>query len=154
MIIYIGIVVLLLVSDLVVKYLIATNISIGESISIIDGLLYITHIKNTGAAWGILKDGRWFFVVITVLLFVFLIYFFKREKNTVIRTALAIIMGGALGNFVERLIFGEVTDFIGVYIFSYEFPIFNIADISVVCGTILLGFYIIFLDKGREDDRK
>lgn len=119
----------------------------GGSIKIIGDFLRFTYAENRGAAFSILQDQRVFFIIITVIMLGILAYIYFKMKNITKMSKLAIgmIAGGAIGNFIDRVRFGFVVDFIDVRFGSfYNFPIFNIADSFVVCGTILMIILILF----------
>jgi signal peptidase II len=127
------------------KWLIIENMELGESIPIIDSFFYITSHRNTGAAWGILEGKMWFFYIITIIVVFALLYYLKKSVNegVLFRFSLALMLGGAIGNFIDRVIRQEVVDFIHTYPFGYNFPIFNIADSSLVIGVALLMIYMV-----------
>lgn len=119
----------------------------GGSIKIIGEFLRFTYAENRGAAFSILQDQRVFFIVITVVMLGVLAYIYFKTKNItkLSKLSIAMIAGGAIGNFIDRVRLGFVVDFIDVRFGSfYNFPIFNIADSFVVCGTILMIFLILF----------
>lgn len=119
----------------------------GGSIKIIGDFLRFTYAENRGAAFSILQDQRVFFIIVTIIMLVVLAYIYFKTKNITKLSKLAIgmIAGGAIGNFIDRVRFGFVVDFIDVRFGSfYNFPIFNIADSFVVCGTILMIILILF----------
>ena len=96
------------------------NMELGTSIPIIDNVLYITSHRNRGAAWGILENKMWFFYIITVVFVVFIVFYMKKYAKTdkLLEISLGLILGGAIGNFIDRVFRQEVVDFIHVYIFS------------------------------------
>ena len=140
--------------DQVTKWLIVTKMYLGESIPVIDDFLYITSHRNRGAAWGILQGQMWFFYVITIIVIVAIIYYIQKvaKGKLLLGTSLALMLGGAIGNFIDRVVRKEVVDFIHTYIFSYNFPVFNIADSALVIGVILL--MIQMLREERESKEK
>lgn len=147
--------ILVVVIDQATKYIILKSMEIGGKIPVIDGFFYITLHKNTGAAWGILQNARPFFLVLIPVISAFIVYYMLKNKNRMLSFALSLILGGAAGNYIDRIVWGKVTDFLLFYIGSYEFPIFNAADIAITCGTILLAIYILFIYKepsGRKRD--
>ncbi len=143
-IILIGIIVII---DQVVKYIIIQNVEIGSLVTVIDKFFYITHIKNTGAAWSILQGKRIFFVVVTFLACLLIGYYLYKAEHKLLKLALSLIFAGAMGNLIDRVVKGSVTDFLEFHFGSYIFPVFNIADMSVVIGTCLLAFYMFFIYK-------
>ncbi|MED0714535.1 signal peptidase II [Aeribacillus sp. FSL K6-1121] len=136
------------------KWLIVKNMEIGESIEIINGFLYITSHRNKGAAWGILQNQMLFFYVITIIVVVAIIYYMQKyaKQNAMLGVALSLMLGGAIGNFIDRLFRKEVVDFIHTYIFGYNFPIFNIADSSLTIGVILLFIYFLFFEEKKQKE--
>ncbi|MDQ0161658.1 signal peptidase II [Bacillus alveayuensis] len=130
------------------KWIIVQNLKLGESLPIIDGFLYITSHRNKGAAWGILQGQMGFFYVITIIVIVGIIYYMQKyaKREPLMGIALAFMLGGAVGNFIDRLFRKEVVDFINTFIFSYDFPIFNIADAALTIGVLLLFIYMIFFE--------
>ncbi len=145
--IWILISVLVIVIDRISKYVVVKDIKPGEMIPVVDKFFYLTLHKNPGAAWGILQNGRLFFLILIPIIAAVIVYVMIRLKNRLLRFSLALILGGAFGNYIDRLLEGKVTDFLLFYIGNYEFPIFNAADIAVTCGTILLAVYVIFIYK-------
>ena len=136
--------------DQLVKFLVITNIKQENSITIINGFFYITYIKNSGAAWSILQNGRLFFIILTPVIMAVIYYYLYKADNQVLKLSLSLILGGAFGNFIDRLFRGSVIDFLEFHFGSYVFPIFNIADSFVVVGTCLLAIYLLFIHKEKE----
>ena len=126
--------------DQFTKWLIVKNMELGESIPIIDNVLYITSHRNRGAAWGMLQNQMWFFYIITVVFVIGVIYYIQKygKRDKFLGLALALILGGAIGNFIDRVWRKEVVDFIHTYIFSYNFPVFNVADSALCIGVALI----------------
>ncbi len=124
---------------------------IGDSIPIIDGFFYITSHRNSGAAWGILQGQMWFFYVITLVVIAGIIYYLERDgqKDKLLGVALALMLGGAIGNFIDRIFRQEVVDFAHFVLGDYHYPIFNIADSSLCVGVILL--FIQMLLDGKKN---
>ncbi|MNO15217.1 Lipoprotein signal peptidase [compost metagenome] len=123
------------------KYLIATGLTIGEQIPVIGNFFLITSHRNRGAAFGILQDQRWFFIIVTVIVLVGLIWYLlkvKNQRNKLLPIALSLVLGGAVGNFLDRAVSGEVVDFLQFNFGSYTFPIFNVADSCIVVGVSLI----------------
>lgn len=138
--------------DQVSKYLTQAYVDIGQQIEWIPGLLSITHIHNTGAAWSILEGQMWFFYIITVIVAVMIIYYMQQMKNEpLLKTGLAFILGGALGNFIDRLLHQYVIDMIQLDFI--DFPIFNLADTALTIGVILLFIQYIFLDRQEKESK-
>lgn len=122
------------------KWLVVKKMELGESIAVIENFFYITSHRNRGAAWGILQGQMWFFYVITIIVIIGIVYYIQKaaKGKTLLGIALGLMLGGAIGNFYDRVVHQEVVDFIHTFIFSYNFPIFNIADSALVVGVGLL----------------
>ena len=147
--IYYLLAVLIILLDQWTKWIIVKQMELGESIEVITNFLYITSHRNRGAAWGILEGQMWFFYIITVVVIIGIVYYMQKwAKGKILASvALALMLGGAIGNFIDRLFRQEVVDFVDVYIFGYDFPIFNIADSSLVIGVILLMIWMLIEER-------
>ena len=133
----------LLVIDLVTKYLTTTFIDYGQTVDFIPYVLSLTYVKNDGAAWSLFAGSRWYFVAITVVILAVITGYIikKKPQSKLARLSFALIFAGALGNLVERILYGFVTDMIQTEFMT--FPVFNFADCCVVVGTGLLCLYIL-----------
>jgi signal peptidase II len=139
--------------DQFTKWLIVNNMLLGESIPIINNVLYITSHRNRGAAWGILQGQMWLFYVITIVVIVGIIFYLQKAARgkMLLGVSLALMLGGSIGNFIDRVMRKEVVDFIHAYIFNYNFPVFNIADSSLVIGVILLMIQMLLDERGSKE---
>ncbi|MCM3489658.1 MULTISPECIES: signal peptidase II [Alkalihalophilus] len=139
--------------DQVTKWIVDTSMEIGESILVIENVLYITSHRNQGAAFGILQGQMWFFYIITTIVIIGIIYYMEKEAkgDVLFATSLALILGGAVGNFIDRVFRGEVVDFVDTFIFGYNFAIFNVADAALCIGVGLL-FIKMFQDERRKKE--
>lgn len=129
------------VLDYITKRWIVNNMKINEQFSVIGDFFLITSHRNRGAAFGILQEQRVFFIIITIVILVGILWYahIMREKGSkTLLVGLALVLGGALGNFIDRVRFGEVVDFFKFNFGSYTFPIFNIADSAIVIGVGLI----------------
>lgn len=135
--------------DQITKLAVVKWMEVGESIPLIDSFLYLTSHRNAGAAFGILENQRIFFIVTTLVVVIAIIYMLEKERqiNRVSSIALSLIMGGAIGNFIDRLFSGKVVDFIDIYIFTYDYPIFNVADSAIVIGVFLFILDMLVLSR-------
>src|SRR5690625_84846 len=133
------------------KWLIVKYMELYEQITVIENFFYITSHRNKGAAWGILQGQFIFFYIITVLFTIGIIYYLHKygKNNRGLAISLSFILGGAIGNFIDRLFRKEVVDFLDVMIFTYDYPIFNIADSFLVIGVILFAI-ITLIDERRS----
>ncbi len=127
-----------LLLDQVTKWLVIRKMDLYESIPLLDGVFYITSHRNSGAAFGILQGQQWLFIPITVLVVAFLIYYLARLRNShpLASWSFALLLGGAVGNLIDRIRFGEVVDFLDFRLIN--FPIFNVADSAIVIGVTFL----------------
>ena len=125
------------------KWLVVRYMELGESIPIIENVLYITSHRNRGAAWGMLQGQFWLFYIVTVVVVVGIVIYIQRLQPTqrLFGIALGLMLGGALGNFIDRVFRKEVVDFVHTYIFNYSFPIFNVADAALTIGVALMFIY-------------
>lgn len=134
--------------DQITKSLISTYLKLNESIEIIKDFFYIRYINNKGASWGILENNRILLIGLSIIAIIMIIRYSYSFKKTKLNTyGFGLLLGGILGNLSDRLIFGYVKDFLDFIIFKYDFPVFNIADISIVIGVVLL---IISILKGED----
>lgn len=157
---------LVVVLDQLTKFIVNANMELYDSVNVIPGILNFTYIRNDGAAWGILDDKRWVFLIMSTVAICVIIYVLIKYKNQhiMMKLPLAIILGGGIGNMIDRTLYteeflngqcrlfgegyrlfdGVVVDFIEAAFI--DFPVFNIADSAVTVGTILLFVYVIFID--------
>ena len=136
-----AIVAVTIIFDQLTKFLVVKYMTLGQSISVNDNFLYITSHRNEGAAWGILQGKMIFFYVVTLVVIGLVILWIRKldiKKEKLLVIALSLILGGALGNFIDRVMYQHVVDFINTYIFGYDFPIFNIADSALCIGVFLM----------------
>ena len=136
-----AIVAVTIIVDQLTKFLVVKYMTLGQSISVIDNFLYITSHRNEGAAWGILQGKMIFFYVVTLVVIGLVILWIRKldiKKEKLLVIAISLILGGALGNFIDRVMYQHVVDFINTYIFGYDFPIFNIADSALCIGVFLM----------------
>ena len=146
-----GWMVLVFVADRVTKALAVRGLPLGESVPVIEGVLHWTHVQNTGAAFGILRGRFLFFVVANVVLLAGILWWhhFSRDGHLMSRPAAGMILGGALGNQVDRIAWGYVVDFIDFRVW----PVFNVADIGLVVGSVLLAVHLWRVSAKEEQER-
>ncbi len=143
-----------IVLDQLTKFYIQKSMKLHQSIKIIDGLFDITYVLNKGAAFSFLADkSEGFIVPFFIIVSVFAIgiigfLFYKTEKNDYISLiAFALLLGGSIGNLIDRIRHGAVTDFLDFYFQQYHWPAFNIADSAITTGIVLFFFSQIFFKK-------
>lgn len=139
-----------LILDQVIKLIVKTNMALSSTITVIPRFFFITHVENEGAAWSILEGKSIFLVLISILFLVFLISCLRKDqRNTKINIiSYGLIMGGIIGNMLDRIFYQKVIDFLSFKIFNYYFPVFNIADMAIVIGMIL--FIVDVILEGNE----
>lgn len=143
-----GITFLILALDQVSKSLITIFMKVNESLTLIPNFFKLTLCYNTGAAWGLFANNTIVIAIGTIISLIIIYHFiYCFKKNWQNNIAFGLILGGLGGNLIDRIIFGYVRDFLDFYIFGYDFPIFNISDMGIVIGVILL---IIAVWKGED----
>ena len=134
--------------DQITKCFISSFLKLNQEVKIIKSLFYLRYINNTGASWGILSNYKVLLIVLSVVAIIIIIRYINTFKNTLINTyGLGFLLAGITGNLCDRLLFGYVRDFLDFYIFKYDFPVFNVADIFIVSGVVLI---IISIIKGED----
>ena len=135
------------------KYLTVQNISLGETKEFIPGFLSLTHLRNTGAAWSLLEGKMIFFYVITVIVSVVIIYLLIKnyKKSNWYSVGLSFVLAGAIGNFIDRVRLGYVVDMLQTDFMN--FPIFNVADSTLVVGVICIFIYLILDEKAAKEGK-
>lgn len=148
MIIWLTLVVILL--DMVSKYIVSRLLIVNESVMIIKNFFNITYVRNTGAAFSIFSGNTFLVMIVSFIIIIGIILYISKNKpsNKIEKISYSLILGGAIGNFIDRIIYGYVRDFIEIDIFGWDYPIFNLADVFVVVGVILL---VIATWRGRND---
>lgn len=138
--------------DQVTKYLIRQNLGPQDIIKIIPGI-NIVHVTNTGAAFGILRGaGNNFFIIVSLIAITIIIYLLIKEKRHSIPYSL--ILSGAIGNLLDRILIGHVTDFIDLYAGRFHWPAFNIADACLTVGIIILGIQLLSGERSLDERNK
>jgi signal peptidase II len=143
----------LLVADQVTKALVVANIGVGERVNLLGDYVQIWHAQNSGAAFSLLQGGSALFLAVSVLSLVMVAYFHRTllTRPTWLHLVLGVVLGGTLGNFVDRLRQGYVTDWASVGIGDLRWPTFNVADSSIVVG---IGILVLYLLLGNLDRRE
>lgn len=143
--------------DQIVKIIIRVNLEVGKNIPILKGFFHITHIENTGAAWGGLSNLTVFLIILSIGILGFFIYLYKDidfKNKKVFSISLVMVISGTIGNLIDRIIFQSVTDFLDFYIFGYDYPVFNIADILLVIGFFIFLVDLVFLSDKRKEEKE
>lgn len=138
--------------DQIIKYVISNNIILNTNITIIDKFFYLTNVHNDGAAFSILSGNVIFLILMTIISLVVIYFLFIKDKTTskIEKVFISMLLGGIIGNFIDRLIHGYVIDYLETIIFNYHFPIFNFADICIVLG--IIGIMLVGIKNNKSDN--
>ena len=127
-----------------------------HNMTLVEGFMDLTFVENRGVAFGMFSGQRWFILVLTVVIVGILVYFYRtlpaKKEYTPVRASLILVLAGAIGNIIDRVFRGYVVDFFEFTFFDW--PVFNVADIYVVVGVILMLFLILFVVKDEDLDLK
>jgi len=143
---------LLIVIDQITKWAASSNLKPIMDYPIINGWLHLHYSENTGAAFGMFSDCRWIFITVSIVFVIICIgaVIMKKVEHPLCAAAVSMIIAGGVGNLIDRIRLGYVVDFI--YVKIINFAIFNVADMCVCIGAVLLGYYILFIyGKSTED---
>lgn len=143
-----------IVLDQISKWAIIRNLKVHESVPVVTDLFNLVHVRNRGMAFGFMNrsdiDLAFYFLLAASLgaVVLLLIWFFRLKEGDIrLQLGLSLILGGALGNLIDRLRFGEVIDFLDFYLGAYHWPAFNLADSAITVGTFLVALSLIFQRK-------
>jgi signal peptidase II len=148
---------IVLILDQCTKHFVDTHIRRHEIITIIPGFFNLTNVRNPGAAFGILSDmhGTWrslFFISVTLTALIVIAVLIRKTHERLLVFAFSLIAGGAIGNVIDRVRYGEVVDFIQWYVKSYYWPSFNVADSAISIGVALLAIDMLFVKKAEPEE--
>ena len=137
--------------DQVFKYMIVSNFELGQTQTLIPGVLNLTYIRNEGVAFGMFAGMQWLFIALTVILLALIVIymFVKRPQSKFFYFTVALIVGGGIGNLIDRIAYGYVVDYLSLTFFQ---PVCNFADYCITVGVILLAVYLLFFagKKGKK----
>ena len=147
----------ILLLDQWTKYEVQQRLYLRQTVEVIHGFFNLIHIRNTGGAFGIFGGdkgglGSLFFVVVSLIAIGSILFFFLKvkEDEKTLSLSLSLVLSGAIGNLIDRLMYGEVVDFLDFHLFSYHWPAFNIADSAITLGIGLMALELLILDKKRR----
>ena len=142
------------------KYAVQQKLALYQKVEVINGFFNLIHVRNTGGAFGIFGGekgglGSWLFVVVTLIAIGCILFLFirLRERETTLFLSLSLVLSGAIGNFIDRLRYGEVVDFLDFYLNSYHWPAFNIADSAICLGIGLMALELLIRDRRKQKNR-
>lgn len=142
--------IIIVILDQVTKFMAVKHLKTSAPYIILDNFFQFNYVENYGAAFGILQNKKIFFIIMTMAVIIGISFFIIKnyyQMNIVLRIGLSMLLGGAIGNFIDRIRLGYVVDFISFRLINrYDFPVFNIADIFIVVGTGLI-LILVLLDK-------
>ena len=147
-------IILIFIIDQITKIIVMNNITLKSSITVIKNFFKITYTHNYGAAFGLFGGKTVFILIISFIILAYLLFeLFRNKKSPLpLNIGITLIIGGLLGNLVDRLYFGYVRDFLDFTIFNWNFAIFNIGDIAIVLGAALFLFGIILEGKNENNN--
>ena len=122
--------------DQITKFLVRQNFKLNESIPVIKNALHLTYVTNTGSAFGLFKGINLFFILLSIFVVIMIFHYLRKiaESEKLLQFSVGLLLGGAIGNLIDRILYGAVTDFLDFRIW----PVFNVADSAVTIGIILL----------------
>ena len=143
----------LVIIDQSIKYFISAYLQPVGSVSVIDNIFSLTYVENKGVAFGMFSDMRWIFVALTSILLVIIIFYMfkKRPKGKFFYVCAALIIGGGIGNLIDRIFYGYVIDYLSLSFFP---PVCNFADYCITAGTIMLVIYLLFFSDILDSSKK
>jgi len=143
----------ILVADQLTKALVVANLPVGEKAQLLGDLVEVWHAQNRGAAFSLFQGGTVVFLIVSVLSIGMVAYFHRslRDRSPWLHVVLGIVLGGTLGNFIDRLRQGYVTDWLSIGIGDTRWPTFNVADSSVVIGIGILVVYLFLTSPDRRE---
>lgn len=144
----------IIILDFLVKLWARTDLSQIGSIPVWEGVFHLTYVENRGAAFGILQNKVWFFVIVALVAIPAIVYVFRKYQNLskTLNLGLCFVLAGAVGNMIDRITLGFVVDFLDFRLI--DFPVFNIADIFVCVGAGLIAVFVIFIEDKLISDPK
>lgn len=130
--------------DQIIKYIVCNCLKLNESISIIKRFFSLTYVRNDGAAWSIFSGNRLFLILIALATIVLIYLFFIKDKkvNKMENITYGLLLGGIIGNLIDRISVGSVVDYLDFKIIGYNFPVFNFADMCIVVSVFLIIFEV------------
>ena len=148
-----------LVLDQLTKYIIETRVRLYEMITVIPGFFNITHVRNKGAAFSLFSGAPGafrsvFFTSVSLVAVAVIAMLIKKTRERLLIVSFSLIAGGALGNLIDRVRYGEVVDFIQWYVKSWYWPSFNVADSAISIGVTLLAIDMLFQKSQKQDSTK
>lgn len=145
--------ILLVIADQIIKYFVSVYLQPIGTVTVIDNLFSLTYVENRGVAFGMFSDMRWIFVALTSVLIAVIIFimFQKRPKGKFFYICSALIIGGGIGNLIDRIFYGYVIDYLSISFFP---PVCNFADYCITVGTVMLLIFVLFFSDILKSKKK
>lgn len=146
-------IIILILIDQASKYFVVEHLKGQDPKIIIKNFFQLQYVENRGAAFGIMQDKRWLFILITLIVVAIILYVLflnKSSLSSLVTISLVLILSGTIGNFIDRLRLHYVVDFLSFRFFGHNFAVFNLADAFIVIGTLVLMLWIIMLEGTSE----
>lgn len=154
-----GVAAVVVLIDHLTKWWVRTSFQLYETVPVIEGFFHFTYVRNPGGAFGLLRDVDAavrlpLFVVVATVAVGVLVYFVRQlpTEQRFLQVALGLVLGGAIGNLIDRVAFGEVIDFLDVFWGEYHWPAFNVADSAISSGVVVLMYYSLFVPDPVEGE--
>lgn len=143
---------LLVIADQIIKMLVSAHLKPVGTVEVIDNIFSLTYVENRGVAFGMFKDMQWIFILITsVFIIAIIVYMFKtKPKGKLFYVCAGLIIGGGVGNLIDRAFYGYVIDYLSLSFFS---PVCNFADYCITIGTVMLVIYILFFSDVLKNEK-
>lgn len=151
-IIALGLAALLVAIDQLIKYFVVAFLKPVGAVSVVDNLIDLVYYENKGMSFGMMEGARWIFVIFTAVAMVVMVYLLFRNKNEkrLYYLSIGLIIGGGIGNMIDRILYGYVVDYFRLSFFP---PICNFADYCIVIGAVLFAVYILFFSSFFKSDK-
>lgn len=143
----------IVIIDQIIKYVVTLYLPQAGTVTAVPYILDLTYVENRGVAFGMFKDMRWFFIIFTSIIILVLLYiiFYKDIKSKLFYISSALIIGGGIGNLIDRIFLGYVIDYLQLSFFS---PVCNFADYAITAGTVMLIIYLLFFSDFSKSEQK
>lgn len=142
--------------DQVIKNVLCISMNMGESVSIIDGFFSLTLIGNTGAAFSLFSSGTIFLIIVSIVVLNVIYFWLIKDKNLNLfeEITYGLLMGGIIGNLIDRVWHMQVIDYLDFNLFGYSFPVFNLADMLIVISLLMIVIYTLKGDKNENSGKR
>ena len=148
----VGVCLFCLALDQITKTIAINNLVEFRNVPVINNFFYFTLCYNTGGAWSIFSNSTWFLALISIVALGFIIYTVVKSKSLLYDVSASVFMGGLIGNLIDRVLQGKVTDFLDFVILGYDFPVFNVADMCICVSAVFIVMAVLKEEKenGKE----